>query len=82
MLRSGWGCSWRVETQVLETELEVFGVRICGMVGDMKKESVLRGGTAFFLLRWFVLVDEACFEKVGCVFRMGGHILVGGSRTF
>jgi hypothetical protein len=60
-----WGCSGRVEEQILEAGLEVLQARICEMVGDVKKESVLRGGTAFFLPWQFVLVDEACFEKRG-----------------
>jgi hypothetical protein len=63
-----------VEKQILEAGLDVLRAWICGVVGDVKKEGVLRGGTTFLLPWWFVSVDEACFKKRGECF--------GGVATF
>jgi hypothetical protein len=49
--------------QIFEARLEFLGAWICGVVGDMKKECVLWGGTALFLPQWFVLADKASFKK-------------------
>jgi hypothetical protein len=35
------------------------------MVGDVKEEGVSGAGTALFLPRWFVAIDESCCKKGG-----------------
>ncbi len=58
-----WGRSGGVQKKVLESGLYVLRTWVCGVVGDVKEESVLGGRIALFLPRWFVSIHESSFEE-------------------
>ncbi len=58
-----WGRAGRAEAQVLEAGLKVLRARVCGMVGDMKEESVVGGGAILLLPRRLVPVDKSVRKR-------------------